>query len=147
MSAEIKEEVTSVVLAFVECGNRGDLQGAADLHGDDLVFHMPGMPAMNKPAWEQFNQQWFGAFPDLHIEVDPSTMTVQEDRAAGYYTLTGTHTGDFMGIPATGRRISVTGVNLFRVRDGKIVEEWVSNDSLGMMQQLGLVPAPGAGQP
>jgi len=147
MSAEIKEEVTSVVLAFVECGNRGDLEGAAALHGDDLVFHMPGMPAMNKPAWEQFNRQWFGAFPDLHIAVDPSTMTVEEDRATGYYTLTATHTGDFMGIPATGRRISVTGVNLFRVRGGKIVEEWVSNDSLGMMQQLGLVPAPGAGQP
>jgi predicted ester cyclase len=60
------------------------------------------------------------------------------------WTATGTHTGEMFGMPATGKRATVTGMDLFRVQEGKLAGFWLSWDQLGMMQQLGVIPGPPA---
>jgi predicted ester cyclase len=71
-------------------------------------------------------------------------MIEEGDRVAVRTTFEATHTGDFFGIPPTGRRVSFTGVHIMRYSDGKLIEHWGSNDDLGLMRQLGVVPEPAA---
>ncbi len=84
---------------------------------------------------------WRKAFPDLNVTVD---MTVaQGDLVCVRWTARGTNTGTGNGIPATGKRVETSGTAIFRFVDGKIAEEWTAANSLGLMRQLGLLPAPG----
>ena len=82
------------------------------------------------------------AFPDLKITHEH--LIAEGDMVGGRFTLTGTHQGDFAGIPATGNQVSVTGHDFARLTGGKVVEHWVEMDTLGMMQQLGVIPTPEA---
>jgi predicted ester cyclase len=82
------------------------------------------------------------AFPDLAFTVDHAVA--EGDLVAVRWTARGTNTGEGNGIPATGRRVQVSGTALFRFEDGAIAEEWTAGDTLGLMRQLGLLPAPGA---
>ena len=83
------------------------------------------------------------AFPDLHIEVN---LRVHESTPEGgfeavHWTLTGTHQGEFNGIPATGKKVSVSGMSIWKLVDGKNVEEWEVVDSMSMLQQMGVIPS------
>ena len=78
------------------------------------------------------------AFPDLHLTIED--MFGEGDRVVGRYTYRGTHKGDFMGIPPTGKQVAVTGISIMRVANGKFLEEWINTD---LMQQLGVVSVPG----
>ena len=82
----------------------------------------------------------FSAFPDVHFTIDD--MVVEGDKVAVRFTFSGTHKGEFMGIPPTDKKWTVWGIFIDRVADGKFVESWVRYDTLGLMQQLGLVPTP-----
>jgi steroid delta-isomerase-like uncharacterized protein len=82
------------------------------------------------------------AFPDLHMTVDHAVA--EGDLVAVRWTARGTNTGEGNGIPATGRRVQISGMALFRFEDGAIAEEWTSGDTLGLMRQLGLLPASAA---
>jgi steroid delta-isomerase-like uncharacterized protein len=85
--------------------------------------------------------QFRTAFPDLVTTVED--MVAEGDRVAVRHTHRATHTGAFQGIPPTGKRIEVTGIEVLRMREGQIAEFWHMDDFLGLMQQLGVVPAPG----
>jgi predicted ester cyclase len=78
------------------------------------------------------------AFSEIHYTVED--QVAEGDKVATRVTLRATHSGDFQGLPPTGKQIAVSGLTLERIRDGKIVERRVSFDQMGMMQQLGLVP-------
>jgi len=78
------------------------------------------------------------AFPDLKFTIEGPIA--EGDQVATRLTVRGTHLGEFMGIPATGKQMAVSGVSIWRLADGKLVNEWVNWDSLAMMQQLGVVP-------
>jgi steroid delta-isomerase-like uncharacterized protein len=91
-----------------------------------------------------FIEMYRTAFPDTRIEF--AEMVAEGDLVAGPWRATGTHQGELMGIPATGKSISITGMGMDRVVDGKIVESWGNWDALGMLTQLGVVPA-AAGAP
>ena len=82
------------------------------------------------------------AFPDQwwHIE----DLIAEGDKVVARTTMRGTHTGDFFGIPPTGRRVELPGVHIMRIANGRIAEHWGSNDDLGMMRQLGVIPSPEA---
>jgi predicted ester cyclase len=80
------------------------------------------------------------AFPDL--KADLVALVADEDSIAFAYTLSGTHEGPLMGIPATGKKVSIRGLQLSKFRDGKMVERWGSSDQLGMLQQLGVTAIP-----
>jgi steroid delta-isomerase-like uncharacterized protein len=82
---------------------------------------------------------WREAFPDLKASVD--FMVAEGDYVAVRWTATGTNTGAAMGIPATGKSVRTSGTAVFRFENGAIAEEWVAADSMGLMRQLGLLPA------
>jgi len=79
------------------------------------------------------------AFPDVQVAIDD--QMVEGDRVVSRWTARGTQEGDFMGAPATHKRMEQTGISIMRVQEGKIVEGWSRADELGLLQQLGLLPA------
>src|SRR6266571_3904117 len=87
------------------------------------------------------HMMFMSAFPDSHITTED--LIADGDKVVERFTFHGTNTGSFMGAPATGKHVASSGMSVFRIAGGKIVEHWGENDALGTMQQLGLVPAPG----
>lgn len=122
--------------------NSGDIDGAVDtLFAVDAVDHDPAPgQGPGREGYRSFFQTLGTAFPDAHLE--PATMVADDDHVVLAYTLTGTHDGEFQGIPATGKKIEVRGVQIGRFENGQIVERWGSTDELGIMQQIGATPKP-----
>ena len=81
---------------------------------------------------------FFAAFPDLNSTID--LLLAEGDLVTGHMTTKGTHTGDFMGMPATGKKVSFSEVHTVRIANGKATEHWGVADSMAMMQQLGAIP-------
>jgi steroid delta-isomerase-like uncharacterized protein len=90
---------------------------------------------------KKFVMEYRSAFSDIEDTVDD--MIGEGDRVVNRWTLHVTHTGEFRGIPATGKRITITGIGIFRFSDdGKVIESWDSLDQLGMLHQLGVITEP-----
>ncbi len=83
----------------------------------------------------KFFTKFRGAFPHLAVAVEH--QVIDDDNIAFAYTVTGTHKGDFMGVPATGKRIKARGMQIARFENGKMVERWGSSDELGILKQIG----------
>jgi steroid delta-isomerase-like uncharacterized protein len=132
-------EPTQVVQDYLECWNEGDVEGLADVVAADVhVTGLPGgMETQGLDAYQAFTRQTLEAFPDLHWTVVDSIAT--DDRAAAVVTATGTHEGEFFGIPATGREVEMEATLYFAVSDGKITRKWNRADELGLLQQVGVV--------
>jgi steroid delta-isomerase-like uncharacterized protein len=95
--------------------------------------------AGDRPGFKDFIRDIHQAFADqLHTVHD---QIADGDRVIERWTMTATHAGEFMGIPATGRRVTLTGIDISRVEDGRIVEHWTECDMLGLLEQLGAIPA------
>ena len=119
--------------------NAGNMGVIDELIAEDLVEHDPLAPTPDREGVRQFFAMAFAAFPDLHFQV---LHTVGEgDLVMAHGLFQATHEGEFMGIPATGRRIDVPFVDIVRFRDARAVEHWGVMDSGVMMKQLGLAPA------
>jgi len=100
----------------------------------------PGTPGGLAGA-KQTIGMYLTAFPDLHFTVED--MIAEGDKLVARLTVRGTQQGAFMGIPPTGKHVTVTAIDISRMAGGKSVEHWIEMDTLGMMQQLGVIPAPG----
>jgi steroid delta-isomerase-like uncharacterized protein len=96
--------------------------------------HMPGMPS-DLGGMKQMLPAFRHAFPDMTITVED--VFTEGDKVVDRVTWTGTHLGDLMGIPATGRKVAVAEMHISRVWDGRICERWGILDMLGLMQQIG----------
>jgi predicted ester cyclase len=103
-------------------------------------FAPPGTPGGLEGANQIFDM-FLTAFPDLHFTVED--MIAEGDRVVARATMSGTQQGPFMGIPPTGKHVTITGIDINRFVGGKSVEHWVEMDRLGLMQQLGVIPALG----
>jgi steroid delta-isomerase-like uncharacterized protein len=115
-----------------------------ELLAPDLMAHFPGMPTpLNREAFLQVVGLFTAAFNDNHTTTDD--QIAEGDKVMTHITWRAVHSGDFQGIPATGKQIAVTGIAIERIQDGKIVEHWSNLDQLSLMQQLGVIPAPGQG--
>jgi len=122
--------------------NARDLSPLDRLIAPDMVYHMAGSPEMHGPeGFRQLAGMFLGAFPDLEITIED--MFEHGDRITGRWTMVGTHEGDLMGIPPTGKRVTMIGTSVDRVAGGQVAEAWTVLDSLGLMQQLGVAPAMG----
>jgi steroid delta-isomerase-like uncharacterized protein len=104
------------------------------------VNHTFPAPAPGAEGLKQVVNMFLTAFPDFSLTIHD--IIGEGNRVATRGTWSGTHQGTFMNIPATGKQVSVNYMDIFRVENGKIVENWVQMDMLGLMQQLGLVPTP-----
>ena len=121
----------------------GNVATFDDLTSPDLVEHEelpPGIPK-NREGVKQFFSLLHTAFPDTMATIE--NLVVQGDMVAARLVVTGTHRGDFAGIPPTGKQVSIQVFDLVRVIDGKITEHWGLSDQLSLLQQLGAIPAPG----
>jgi steroid delta-isomerase-like uncharacterized protein len=129
----------SVVRSFFDGINANDASVLEELVADDFVERetFPGIPP-DKEGVRQFFAMFRSAFPDFRME--PHEIIAEGDLACVRSTTTGTHEGEFMGIPPTGKKIEVLGFDLVRVRDGQAVEHWGLLDAMTMMQQLGAIP-------
>jgi steroid delta-isomerase-like uncharacterized protein len=121
--------------------NAGDIAGFGDLVADDFVEHQggPGLPPTKEGTLEFF-RILLAAFPDMHMSVED--LIAGGDKTVARVTVTGTHKGEFMGVPPTGTRVDVQLIDIMRFDDaGLVSEHWGVADMLSLMQQLGVAPA------
>ena len=121
--------------------NAGDVDGFGDLLSDDFVEHeeTPGL-APTKDGVKAFFRMYLAAFPDLRM--DPVDVLPSGDKVVARVKATGTNTGEFIGMPATGKSVDVQLIDIMRFGDdGLVHEHWGVFDAMAMMQQLGVVPA------
>jgi steroid delta-isomerase-like uncharacterized protein len=125
--------------------NQGDVSRIDEFVAPDFIEHeelppdVPGGP--EAPKFMTAMMQ--AAFPDSKAII--KDLIAEDDRVAVRMTWTGTHEGEFMGIPPTGNRISINVFDILRIADGMVVEHWGLMDSMGLMQQLGVMSAPSEG--
>lgn len=135
------QEQELAVRRWIEAWNAHDLDAVEEFLVPDFVRHDANLPQVVGPAAQRdFMLGVFGAFPDIQFE--PQRFTAQGDIVVARMFVRGTHRGEFLGVPATGRAIAVQSVETFRLADSKVVEQWVVMDALGLLQQLGAVPSP-----
>jgi predicted ester cyclase len=130
-------QAEGVLAGIYEAINTGNVGLLDKFVAPDYVEHSEGFRGV-----EPFRQQ-ITAFPDLHVSIHD--LLTDGDRFASRTTVTGTHTGDLMGMPATGRRISVEAVDIGRIENGQAKERWGGLNMYAMLTQLGVIPAPQAG--
>jgi len=121
--------------------NKGNMAVIDELYAIDFTMHDPSQGDGDLEHFRQYARGVRAGIPDLHISTDD--LIAEGDKVVKRWTARGTHNADFMGIPATGSRIEVKGIEIYRIADGKIVEIWGVMDSLGLMQQLGVIPPMG----
>jgi steroid delta-isomerase-like uncharacterized protein len=122
---------------------QGNLAAVDQLIGPDFVWHAPATP----PEWAQGPEGVRRAAADLRTAYPDLNFTHEDtlsegDRVMIRWIMRGTHNGPLMSIPATGKPVTVAGIDVFRIAGGKIVELWQYWDQLGMQQQLGVIPLP-----
>jgi steroid delta-isomerase-like uncharacterized protein len=138
----VSEENKAVVRNLYEALNAGDLSKFADGLADDVVEHeeLPGLTP-NKAGIVQFFQTIMAGVSGMRMNVDE--MIAEGDRVSVRGVMSGKHTGEFMGVPATGNQLNVPLSDYFRIANGKIAEHWGVMDSGAMLMQLGVVQMPG----
>ena len=137
MSADTNKEIVRRLGVEPWEGNLGVID---ELVAPDYVGHDPAQPEMHGPEGiKEFITGYLAGFPDGRITIDG--QLAEGDMVATRWTGRGTHQGELMGIPPTGKQVTVSGITISRVKNGKVVEEWSNWDTLGMLQQLGVVPA------
>lgn len=129
---------------FDETWNKGNLDVLNEIIADDCVNHDPANPGVRGPeGYKQLIGMYRAAFPDTRFTVED--QIAEGDTVVTRWTAQGTHEAELMGIPATNKHVTVTGIDIHRISSGKIEEAWSNWDTLGLMQQLGVVPAMGEG--
>ena len=138
MSAESNKALSRRVLE--EAFNAGNIDAIDELVTTDFVNHDAALPeAMIGPeAAKATISGYRTAFPDLRITIEE--QIADDQGVATRWSAKGTHEGDLMGMPPTGKQSTVTGITIDRIVDGRIAESWTNWDTLGMLQQLGVVP-------
>jgi len=122
---------------FGEIWNKGRLNAIEDLFAEDGVMHglgEAGGDVAGPAAFRPFVERLRGAFPDIEVKVEQ--VIDDGEMIASRWVATMTHQGDHLGVPASGKRVSVTGMSMARLRDGKMVEGWNNWDMLSLMQQV-----------
>lgn len=134
----------SVSARFFEIyGNQHDVEGCAPLFADDAVIHFSGAPGpLNFEGYKQVGYAFLAGFPDIKVTV--LDQIEEGNKVANRVRWSGTHLGEFNGMPPTGRPFQNEDITVDHIVDGQIKERWAIGDLLGMMQQLGVLPAPGA---
>jgi predicted ester cyclase len=124
-----------------EIFNQGKLELIDELFSHDYVEHVPLPPGFSpgREGVKQYISLLRSAFPDFHYTI--GDQFVEGDKHVGQLTAHGTHLHEFMGIPPTGKTATWTEIHIGRMVEGKLVEHWANQDDLGMLQQLGVIPA------
>jgi predicted ester cyclase len=137
------EDNKALVRRFVdEVQSKGNTDLIYEICSPEFVNHSapPDLPA-DREGIKILTTMFKGAFPDSYFSVED--MIAKGDKVVTRKTFHGTHEGEFMGIPPSGRHVTVSVIDVVRISEGRVVEHWSVGDNLGMMQQLGVMPQPG----
>ena len=134
------EENKAIARRFIQVWGRGDLGIIDELASPELSVYYPSFPQAIKggEAFKTFLKEFRSAFTDPNL--DSEEVIAEGDKVVASWSFSATHQGTLMGIPPTGKRIKWTGITIYRIIDGKVIEEKGEEDSLGLMQQLGVIP-------
>lgn len=124
----------------IECWNADDLEGYLQVYAEDVRVHGLGPVPLDKSGVRAFYEQLRGAIPRSRIELHETFGA--DEQLVSRFTLTGRHDGPLMGVPATGSQVALPGMTILHFADGRCVERWVVSDMLGLLVQIGAVPAP-----
>jgi predicted ester cyclase len=138
------EENKALIRRFIEVGNRGNVTEISttldELFVPDFVRHDPAGGFRSREDYKRFLFSLLAALPGQFTIED---LIAEGDKVVLRYTFRGIHQGQWRGLPPTGKPVTFTGIFIYRMVDGKIVEGWENADALGLVQQLGLIPAQG----
>jgi steroid delta-isomerase-like uncharacterized protein len=139
-STEVEQKNKQIVRQFFELLDRHDTDRIGQLlvSSTNYYFHIGGMPSVDWNEHKGILTGFNNAFPDLHHEI--VDMVAEGDKVAIRLNVTGTHKGEFQGIPPTGKKLSLYEMGFVTIIDGKITEGWISADTMGLLQQLGALP-------
>ena len=126
---------------YEEVFNQRNLALVDQLFTTNHMFHNPPTTLHGREEFKQLLSVYITAFPDARFTVEDEIA--EGDRVASRYTFRGTHQGELMGIPPTGKQVTVTGIIINRIAGGQSVEGWLNFDALGLLQQIGAIPAMG----
>src|SRR5690242_6615855 len=110
-----------------------------ELCAPNFVFHNGSRTIQGLPAYKRYLAPFFSAFPDIQFTTED--LIAEGDIVAVRRTFRGTHTGSLMGMPPTGKQVTTTAMTFNRIANGKFVEGWNNADDLGLLRQLGVIPA------
>jgi steroid delta-isomerase-like uncharacterized protein len=127
---------------FDQIINQGNLDVVDELFAEDYVDHGPMGDLKGREAFKEMVAAWRSAVPDVRCEV--SNFIVNGDDVAWLVHTTGTHTGDGLGFPATGKSFDTVSANVGRLKDGQAIEHWAEQGMFPFLVQIGIIPAPGA---
>jgi steroid delta-isomerase-like uncharacterized protein len=131
----------AIVRRYVEAvWNARNLAVIDEVIAPGFIQHSAGVPP-GRDGVTHFFRMIDTAFPDARMTIED--IFAEGDRVVWRFSIHATHTGPFQGIPPTGTSVTITGMNIVRMADGLIVENWGQQDNLGLLQQLGVIPAPG----
>jgi steroid delta-isomerase-like uncharacterized protein len=126
---------------FEELLSTDNLALADEILSPDFRFYFAGSPdPMDLKRYKDFLAARRAAFPDRRFAVED--MIAEGDKVSARFTMRGTHNGELRGIAPSGREVTMSGIDIIRLKEGKMVEDRVEVDQLGMMQQLGVIPSP-----
>jgi steroid delta-isomerase-like uncharacterized protein len=139
MTPESSKQLMNTFLKFI---NTADKNLAKEIVSQDAIFHIPGQqePMQGPDGYLAIIGMMRSGFSDIQWTLEDSVA--ENDKVAARFIMHGTHNGAFMGVPPTGKKIKVQAMNLYRFSDGKIIEEFGQPDMLGLLMQIGAVPAP-----
>ena len=119
--------------------NQRRLETIDELVAPDYVNHDPANPGVRSPqGLKQLVSTFVAAFPDIHFTIEE--QIAEGDKVVTRWTARGTHRGALQGIAPTGKSSTVTGISIWRIANGKLAEEWANWDTIGMLQQIGVIP-------
>jgi steroid delta-isomerase-like uncharacterized protein len=139
----VSEENKALLRRLYDGISTGNLAVADEVIATDAIEHLqmpPGIEGTAAEMLKQFMTVFRSAFPDLHVA--PADMIAEGDKVVSRLSITGTHKGDFMGVPASGRQINIESIEIVRFAGGKAVEHWEVVDNMALMQQIGAIAGP-----
>jgi len=143
MSVEENKAIATRLL--LEAWSQGDFSVIDECVDANYVFRDPAVPGIEGPeALKQLIMMYRTGYPDLQFTIEDQLAV--GDKVIDRWSCEGEHQGELMGIPATGLRTTTSGISITRFEGGKVVEEWIRWDTLGWLQQLGVIPPLGGGE-
>ena len=140
----MSEANKAIVRRYREIHNNNEMNRLEEVLAPDFVPYtfMPGMPWNGPESAKQVHLLGKASFPDMKVTTED--LIAEGDKVVERWTQTQTHIGEsFMNIPQSGKSITITGISIYRIANGKIVEHWANMDFFGMMAQMGAIPMPG----
>ena len=140
----LAEENKATIRRLTDSFNRHDLSVVDELVTIDYIDNGPfDGQAPGREGMKQAHRNFYTGFPDIYETIDD--IFAEDDRVVVRWTCRGTHTGPFAGIPATGKQVEVTGIDIYRLVNGQVAENWHNVDALSLLDQIGHGPSIGAG--